>query len=77
MGNTANNNSYVGIRLVSDCNSNFIMENIIRFNDQYGVFVDSLCDKNIIYLNEFIGNGMNALDDGINTFWDDGIIGNY
>ncbi|MBA7484747.1 putative ABC transporter binding protein NosD [subsurface metagenome] len=72
--NTANNNNY-GICLEEASDNNNITENIINYNNLIGIVLDS-CNGNIIYFNCF-NNYLNAIDDGSNNHWDNGIKGNY
>jgi len=55
-----------------------IFENKFLFNDQYGIFIMWGCNDSRIYDNEFVFNSIgNAYDDGLETFWDNGLsIGN-
>jgi len=67
-----------GITLDFISDSNTIHGNEISYNDWIGIY-SNYCEDNIIYNNDFIGNGyLNALDDGSN-FWDNGYPdgGNY
>ncbi|MBA7562285.1 hypothetical protein ES708_03937 [subsurface metagenome] len=72
--NTANNNNY-GICLEEASDNNNITENIINYNNLIGIILDS-SNGNIIYFNCF-NNYLNAIDDGSNNHWDNGIKGNY
>ena len=74
-GNTASNNNNYGIWLVYSDN-NTLSENTIN-NNNYGIRSDSNSNNNKIFLNNFVNNGINAEDNGINNTWDNGIIGNY
>ncbi len=46
-------------------------------NSGYGIQLSSNSDSNNLYCNYFVGNDINALDDGDNNNWTDGYIGNY
>ena len=70
--NTANNNDGEGIKLVYS-NGNKITGNT-AINNSYGIAVTG--DNNNIFLNCF-NNTINAVDDGSNNHWDNGIKGNY
>ncbi len=72
--NTANNNNY-GICLEEASDNNNITENIMNYNNLIGIVLDS-SNGNIIYFNCF-NNYLNAIDDGSNNHWDNGIKGNY
>ena len=74
LGNIANNNTYYGIYLWGS-NNNTITKNIINYNNITGIVVDT-SNGNNIYLNCF-NNILNAVDNGSNNHWDNGINGNY
>ena len=74
LGNTANNNTYYGIALWGS-NNNTITKNIINYNNVTGIVLDT-SNGNNIYLNCF-NNILNAIDNGSNNHWDNGINGNY
>ena len=57
-------------------NSNIVRNNIISNNLQMGLYTLWQTTGNLIYNNSFIGNSVNAGEDGVN-FWDNGLIGNY
>ncbi len=42
-----------------------------------GTYLGDSTNNNLVYTNEFAKNGKNAVDDGINNYWDDGTLGNY
>ncbi|MHA1439712.1 MAG: right-handed parallel beta-helix repeat-containing protein [Promethearchaeota archaeon] len=65
-----------GIQVLSSINNTFFA-NIISNNDLYGISLDSASNYSLIYNNEFIGNTINAMDNGTNNQWDNGSIGNY
>lgn len=70
-----------GIEINNNCDNNTFSNNRIFDNLNYGVFIlndTNDCDYNIFYLNYFENtNGLNAYDNGTNTRWDNGSIGNY
>ncbi|MFX1498052.1 MAG: ABC transporter substrate-binding protein [Promethearchaeota archaeon] len=71
-------NNYTGIYLIgytTGNNYNTITSNQI-YNNRLGVGLNYLSDHNVIYLNEFIGNTINAQDNGTLNAWDNGEIGN-
>lgn len=71
---SSNNN---GVYLLNSDNNNFSL-NYIFDNTQYGVYIDSVSNNNLLYNNSLYANVLNnALDNGVNTFWDNGTIGNY
>jgi parallel beta-helix repeat protein len=70
------NNSNTGISLRDGCENNTISGNIVSDNGNYGIDLDSGTEDNEIYLNCF-NNTSNAIDDGTNNRWDNGIKGNY
>jgi parallel beta-helix repeat protein len=74
LGNTANNNTYFGIYIWGS-NNNTITKNTINYNNITGIVVDT-SNGNNIYLNCF-NNILNAVDNGSNNHWDNGINGNY
>jgi len=65
-----------GIDLSYECYYNEIIENEINNNEFYGVYIQSKNTNNEIYHNNFIKNGQNAHDEGVNN-WDDEWHGNY
>ncbi len=77
-------NNTIGIK-ISDSKNNIILSNKIHNNDEYGIFVDKHLEphldpveNNLIYKNNFTNpTGINAIDNGINNRWDNGILGNY
>jgi len=79
-GNTIKFSEFDGIYLGWEelsgwsCNNNNISRNTILYNG-YGIVIDDECDDNLIYLNNFIGNG--PTPDWGNNHWDDGYTGNY
>ena len=76
--NYLSNNDY-GIFMVSmfyPCFNNSIMFNQIYNHDHFGVGLDEFSTQNKVFQNEFIGNLVNAEDNGTLNTWDNGIIGN-
>ncbi|MFX1568654.1 MAG: NosD domain-containing protein [Promethearchaeota archaeon] len=76
-GNNIINSNYVGISINRDCTSIIITENVIQGSEFTGVVLDLDSENNEVYNNQFISNINQAMDDGINNKWDNGIIGNY
>ena len=76
VNNNINNCSPYGIYLESGnyCVYNNISSNIIS-NSENGIYLTS--DNNIVYNNSFLGNTINAYDNGLNNQWDYNFIGNY
>ena len=74
-GNYAYYNGKSGINFSTYSNYNNITENIVFNNTVYGIYLES--SYNIIYLNNFTGNDVNAMDNGTNNQWDNRTIGNY
>jgi PKD repeat protein len=83
--NTISDNQY---GLYIDAMHRFAIDNIIRFNtfedNELGIKIESekgneeaLGTRNKVYLNNFIDNTIQALDDGYDNRWDTGNIGNY
>jgi len=57
---------------------NIITKNEISVNSQYGINVETISINNSIYQNSFVNNSMgDAIDDGTQNSWDNGILGNY
>ena len=77
INNNISENSAIGIRFLDRCDRNIITNTLIMDNN-YGIFIeDSGCDDNEFYLNSFIENNFNAMDNGENNEWDNGSIGNF
>ncbi len=78
--NELNYNDY-GIRLVDGSENTNISNNIIENNNIYGVYVDNSsreCVNNLFYNNTFNNPaGINGYDNGTNTQWSLGTLGNY
>jgi len=74
-------NNSRGIKIEDNSHNNTVKQNIIQGNLKYGALV--LADPreshdNLFYLNNFSNPlGQNAYDNGTNTKWDNGSIGNY
>lgn len=73
--NIVKTSGYCGIYLTQTASSTSIRHNIIKDNDDYGIYI-YYGTNNIAYNNTFIGNGINAADDGTNL-WYSGLLGNY
>jgi len=70
-----------GIRIIDNSHGNEFYDNIIHNNAKYGVLIQDLtqnCNDSVFY-NNSISNplGINAYDNGSNSEWDNGLIGNY
>ncbi|MFW9999648.1 MAG: NosD domain-containing protein [Candidatus Hodarchaeota archaeon] len=75
-GNIANNNDHSGIYL-SVCNNNIVSGNNVKFNDAFGIDIDSSTNVTITE-NYLINNGIaNGNEVGSVNQWDNGVIGNY
>ncbi|UCE37638.1 MAG: right-handed parallel beta-helix repeat-containing protein [Thermoplasmata archaeon] len=76
-GNTLEHN-YRGILLIRNPagGSNLIKENSIREND-VGMILSYNSYDNVVYHNNFVANGNQAIDNGIGNCWDNGAEGNY
>lgn len=62
----------------NDASNNIIRRNLIQFNGEYGIRIQyDEPVNNLIYLNYFVENKIDAYDFGTNTQWDNGTIGNY
>ncbi len=70
-----------GIIIEDNSHNNTITQNIIQNNANYGALVLANTREsrdNLFYLNNFSNPlGQNAYDNGTNTKWDNGAIGNY
>lgn len=75
-GNNIENNDDCGILLFS-VNDTLILRNLIKDNNGVGLLINETSVNNLIYNNSFIGNELNAEDNGKNNQWDNGLIGNY
>ncbi len=74
--NIVSNNSDTGIEVRTGCESNTFSENLISDNGNYGITFASGAGNNKVYLNCF-NNTSNAMDDGTNNQWDNGVKGNF
>lgn len=73
-------NNDKGIRIEDNSDNNTVKGNVIENNSDYGAYVidnPRESNDNLFYLNSFNNPGYNALDNGTNTKWDNGSIGNY
>ncbi len=71
-------NNYDGIVIRQGSNNTKITNNLID-NNNYGINIEditNLCNSTICLQNTLI-NPINAKDNGTNTQWDNGVIGNY
>ncbi len=69
-----------GIKIEDASYYNKIVNNTILYNANYGALViadPSNSINNLFYLNRFNNTVYNAFDNGTNTQWDNGLIGNY
>ncbi len=75
------NNSYYGVYLIEvygSCDNNVFYNNDLINNTEAGIYIDKpLHFGNIFYNNEFVANKLHVFDNGTNTIWDNGNIGNY
>ncbi len=81
IGNTLNYNNY-GIRMAGVANKNKVYNNIIENNNVYGVYLHEIsmntCNATLLFNNTFDNPlGINAYDNGTNTEWSLGTLGNY
>jgi parallel beta-helix repeat protein len=74
--NTASFNIYDGIEIEAG-NYNSIIGNTIANNTEFGIYIETDSNRNSIYRNYFLNNGMHAYDDGVNNEWNSTTIGNY
>lgn len=78
--NTFQNNiiksNFYGIRIVG-CMNNTFVDNYVYNNSREGLSIDFDSEGNHFWLNFFISNFINALDDSKFSKWDNGSIGNY
>ena len=78
IGNKLLNSENIGIHIGGNSNNNTFLRNIIANNSQYGVFFGSSGNNNnTFYLNNFLNNGINVEDNGVDNRWYDGFAGNY
>ena len=78
--NTFQNNivqhNYYGIR-IGGCTNNTFLDNYVYNNSWEGFSIDYDSDGNKFWLNSFISNIIDALDNSKFNKWDNGSIGNY
>ncbi len=74
--NLINHSSENGV-FMEESDNNTLQANDIINNGMNGVAIDNLSDWNLVYNNKFLENGLNAIDNGSNNRWDNGLIGNY
>ncbi|MFX1586770.1 MAG: ABC transporter substrate-binding protein [Promethearchaeota archaeon] len=77
--NLVSENPGLGIYLLgmwTGCHNNDILGNQIYNNGMIGLALDNYSSYNTILQNEFIGNTINAVDNGTLNAWDNGVIGN-
>ena len=77
--NFISDNGDFGISLLAmiyGCFNNTIVLNQIYNHNQIGLALDDYSSQNNIFQNDFIGNLVNAKDDGTLNSWDNGTIGN-
>lgn len=71
------NGDYAGIKVdFASLFTNFTL-NIISNHAYGGLNISTGCTNHRLWNNTFSGNGFNALDNGANSEWDNGNIGNY
>ncbi|MFW9826149.1 MAG: nitrous oxide reductase family maturation protein NosD [Candidatus Thorarchaeota archaeon] len=75
-GNQLSYNDWEGIVIISSYHTQ-ISRNIITYNTYFGLVIHTSCGQNRIFENEFIENGINAVDDGTNNQWELNNVGNY
>jgi parallel beta-helix repeat protein len=73
--NKISENGLNGIHLTLGSQNNVFFLNNITNNNKTGAEVES--GSNIFYNNSFIGNPINAQDNGTNNIWDNGTYGNF
>lgn len=79
LDNDIKENQQDGLNLYQSDN-NTISGNIISDNVNRGIFLDdnnSGSDYNTIYNNFFVNNGIHAIDETSNNYWNSAVIGNY
>ncbi|MFX1357920.1 MAG: nitrous oxide reductase family maturation protein NosD [Promethearchaeota archaeon] len=76
--NFFNNTGNYAIRLHINCDDNEFHDNIIKDNNNFGVYIYDPSDiNNLFYRNSFISNTFHAFDNGSATFWNNTMVGNY
>lgn len=73
IGNTIRESSEIGVYLDTACQNTITGNFIIQNNNNYGIYLDSLSNDNMIF-NNYFDNTNNAWDDGIDNMWDTGVI---
>ncbi|MBN1216865.1 MAG: right-handed parallel beta-helix repeat-containing protein [Candidatus Lokiarchaeota archaeon] len=73
--NTIKSNVEIGIYFLGVEGLSIYNNSILENNE--GIHFTSESENNTIYLNNFTGNNINAINDGNNNQWDNGTIGNY
>ncbi len=62
---------------IKNSDNNTIIKNDLISNGNGGVSLNGNSESNIFYLNYFIANNINAIDNGSYNKWDNGDIGNF
>ncbi|MFX1420267.1 MAG: nitrous oxide reductase family maturation protein NosD [Promethearchaeota archaeon] len=75
--NLVRDNDNIGISVWKESHNNTFTENIILNNNDVGLKIAYDCYWNLVYYNCFIGNVINAQDEGTDNEWDNGVYGNY
>ena len=75
--NSILNNLVYGVLVATNSINNTFLNNSIKYNNLTGLLFDSTSSNNIVYLNNFTGNSINAIDEFANNQWDNGSVGNY
>ena len=73
--NNINLNTY-GVNTHWVDNTEFYRNNI-TYNSEYGIYISSYSYDNKIIENNLANNGVNGLDNGIDSVWNNSLIGNY
>lgn len=77
IGNFINNTGNYALLIILNSNDNEFYENIIKDNNNYGIYIEDPSDyNNNFYKNSFISNGVHVYDNGTN-FWNNSMVGNY
>ncbi len=75
-GNKFINNSHAGVKLGMDTNNTF-NNNLFKDNQDYGIYLMSWSEGNLIHKNIFVNNTEHAFDETDANFWDNGVLGNF
>jgi parallel beta-helix repeat protein len=59
--NLIENNLFQGINFYVNSKNNYINDNNIEENEEYGLYFDGMCQKNLMFQNNIINNGYNSL----------------